>query len=36
MFVGGAVEILEKTGAIHAGVRKLASKQNLNANVLVF
>ena len=36
MFVGGAVEILEKTGAIHAAFGKLASKQNLNVNVLVF
>lgn len=35
MFVGGAVEILEKTGAIHAAFGKLASKQNLNVNVLV-
>lgn len=36
MFVGGAVEILEKTGAIHAAFGKLASRQNLNVNVLVF
>ena len=36
MFVGGAVEILEKTGAIHAAFGKLASKQNLNVNILVF
>ena len=36
MFVGGAVEVLEKTGAIHAAFGKLASKQNLNVNVLVF
>lgn len=36
MFVGGGVEVLEKTGAIHAAFGKLASKQNLNVNVLVF
>ena len=36
MFVGGAVEILEKTGAIHAAFGNLASKQNLNVHVLVF
>ena len=33
-----AVELrsFEKTGAIHAAFGKLASKQNLNVNVLVF
>lgn len=34
MFVGGAVEILEKSGAIHAGFGKLASRKGLNVNVL--
>lgn len=36
MFTGGAVEILEKSGAINAAFGKLASKQNLNINVLAF
>lgn len=36
LFCGGAVEILEKSGSINAAFGKLASKQNLNVNVLVF
>lgn len=36
MFCGGAVEILEKSGAISAAFGKVASNKNLNANVLVF
>lgn len=35
LFCGGAVEILEKSGSINAAFGKLASKQNLNVNVLV-
>lgn len=35
MFCGGAVEILEKSGSINAAFGKLASKKNLNVNVLV-
>lgn len=35
MFCGGAVEILEKSGAINAAFGKLASNKNLNANILV-
>lgn len=35
MFCGGAVEILEKSGSIRAAFGKLASKQNLNVNLLV-
>lgn len=36
MFCGGAVEILEKSGAIKAAFGKLATKKNLNVKVLVF
>lgn len=35
MFCGGAVEILEKSGSIRAAFGKLASRQNLNVNILV-
>ncbi|MCI8510797.1 MAG: YfcC family protein [Lachnospiraceae bacterium] len=35
-FCGGAVEILEKSGSINAAFGKLASKKNLNVNVLAF
>ena len=36
MFCGGAVEILEKSGAISAAFGKLASNKNMNVNLLVF
>ena len=36
MFCGGAVEILEKSGAISSAFGKLASNKNMNANLLVF
>ncbi len=36
MFCGGAVEILEKSGAINAAFGKLASNKNMNVNLLVF
>lgn len=35
MFCGGAVEILEKSGAISAVFGKLASNKNMNVNLLV-
>ena len=35
MFCGGAVELLEKSGSINAAFGKLASKQNINVNILV-
>ena len=35
MFCGGAVEILEKSGAINAAFGKLASNKKLNVNLLV-